>query len=94
MLTVHVWTPAITKKGPLVGHASVTLGADYISWWPERGAFNVSPYRKRSLATVAGSWPDTRPTLGASYGMREKSNFRAAPSGVANRQPSRARENR
>jgi hypothetical protein len=39
MLTVHVWTPTITKKGPLVGHASVTLGADYISWCPERGAF-------------------------------------------------------
>jgi hypothetical protein len=49
MITVHYWS-AMYFKG-VVGHASVTCGKAYISWWPEKLPLgSVSPWRVRSLA--------------------------------------------
>ncbi len=50
MLTVHIWSPKVALSGKSVGHAAITLNTEYISWWPESGMLNVSPYRVRSLA--------------------------------------------
>ncbi len=72
MLAVHVWGPTVTANGPLVGHASVTMGLDYISWWPEEGAFNVGPHRKRSLMMDIAAEADRQPTNGIIHGLDEE----------------------
>ncbi|QYK48441.1 MAG: hypothetical protein KF838_00975 [Phycisphaeraceae bacterium] len=51
MVTVYVWNPLVLTKAPLVGHASMHIGREYVSWWPEQAGrvFNTSPYRQRTL---------------------------------------------
>lgn len=44
MLKVHVWLP----HGNMVGHASLSFGADYISFWPEDSAGKKDLKIKRS----------------------------------------------
>lgn len=44
MLQVHVWPP----HGNMVGHASLSYGADYVSFWPEDAAGKKDLKIKRS----------------------------------------------
>lgn len=44
MVKVHVWLP----NGTHVGHAALTLGNDYISFWPDGGAEKKDLKIKRS----------------------------------------------
>lgn len=44
MLKVHVWLP----HGNIVGHASISFGRDYVSFWPEDGAGKKDLKIKRS----------------------------------------------
>lgn len=44
MLKVHVWLP----QGNMVGHASLSFGGNYVSFWPEDGAGKKDLKIKRS----------------------------------------------
>ncbi|MFC6633166.1 hypothetical protein [Microbulbifer taiwanensis] len=44
MLKVHVWLP----EGNMVGHASLSYGGNYVSFWPEDGAGKKDLKIKRS----------------------------------------------
>lgn len=44
MLKVHVWKP----HGNMVGHASLSFGGNYVSFWPEDGAGKKDLKIKRS----------------------------------------------
>lgn len=44
MLKVHVWLP----EGNMVGHASLSFGTDYVSFWPEDAAGKKDLKIKRS----------------------------------------------
>ncbi|GLR69271.1 hypothetical protein [Agaribacter marinus] len=44
MLKVHVWPP----HGDMVGHASLSFGANYVSFWPEDAAGKKDLKIKRS----------------------------------------------
>lgn len=44
MLKVHVWQP----HGNMVGHASLSFGTDYVSFWPEDAAGKKDLKIKRS----------------------------------------------
>lgn len=44
MLKVHIWLP----EGPLVGHASLSFGDNYVSFWPAEGADKKDLKIKRS----------------------------------------------
>lgn len=44
MLKVHVWPP----HGNMVGHASLSFGANYVSFWPQEGAGKKDLKIKRS----------------------------------------------
>ncbi|WP_226663784.1 hypothetical protein [Microbulbifer aggregans] len=44
MLKVHVWLPL----GNMVGHASLSFGSDYVSFWPEDSAGKKDLKIKRS----------------------------------------------
>ncbi|GLS26824.1 hypothetical protein [Marinibactrum halimedae] len=44
MLKVHVWQPS----GNMVGHASLSFGTNYVSFWPEDAAGKKDLKIKRS----------------------------------------------
>ncbi|MEM9102692.1 MAG: hypothetical protein AAGB12_10245 [Pseudomonadota bacterium] len=56
MLRVHVWPP----EGNLVGHASLTFGTEYVSFWPETdsGKKDLKIKRSRPGAFIAALQQD------------------------------------
>lgn len=60
MITVNVWLPSMPNVRSKVGHASMSIGSTYLSWWPDwpegkqdwRVVFghNVHPIHNRNLA--------------------------------------------
>ncbi|MBL0869973.1 MAG: hypothetical protein IBJ18_05280 [Phycisphaerales bacterium] len=72
MLTVHVWGPMVTLKHRLAGHASISVGSAYISWWPETGVFNTSPYRIRTLQMDIEAEAKRSPENTVISGLNEK----------------------
>jgi hypothetical protein len=61
MVKVHVWLP----NGKYVGHAALTVGDDYISFWPDGGAEKKDLKIKRSQpGRSGGCWESAsgRPT--------------------------------
>jgi hypothetical protein len=72
MLTVHVWGPMLTLKHRLAGHASITVGSAYISWWPEQGVFNTSPHRQRTLRMDIEAEANRQPENTIISGLDEK----------------------
>lgn len=53
MITVFVWNENIWHKSP--GHASVQVGSQYISWWPEQGRSDFGLKMKNNNFLVEGA---------------------------------------
>lgn len=86
MLKVHVWPP----HGNMVGHASLSFGSNYVSFWPADAAGKKDLKIKRShpghlmaaLQEDIGSEGGRQPTNHCDYSLRKRANISATYCGL------------